>query len=206
MGVYGLKPAFRKLLRPTMAFAKRFEPNTISMVGVLFAVAAAAALYFAPGRLWLYLVVPVLLFLRIACNALDGMVAVERKMASGYGELVNEWSDRINDVVIFTGLAVSGAANLMLCFGILAAIHLVTTLGIIPRAAGGRRRYDGPFGKADRMVALGIVSILAYLLPATGVATHHEEVINVGLGFMLLLVPIGLLNRWGRASRELRMM
>lgn len=198
MVVYGLKPAFRRVLGPVMGAVNRFHPNTVSLFAVLFAAAAGCALAFAEQRPWLLLVTTPLLFLRIACNALDGMVAQARGMASARGELVNEASDRVNDALIFGGLALSGLVPAALALGILALAMAVSYLGILSKAAGGPRLYTGPFGKADRMLILGLGCILAYALPQAW-AVAPETVLAWTLWASLALGLATLILRGAKA-------
>lgn len=203
MAVYGLKPRFRAALRPVLAFACRFHPNTVSLGAVAFAVLAGLALWQAPARPWLLLATPVLLFLRIAANALDGMVAQERALASPRGELVNEFSDRVNDTVILAGLAASGLAPGVLVAAALAGALLVSYLGILPKAAGGARRYDGPMGKADRMLLLGLACIGAWAGNAFDLPWSARVAFTAALLVWVALAAVTLVVRWTKAWREL---
>jgi CDP-diacylglycerol---glycerol-3-phosphate 3-phosphatidyltransferase len=201
--VYGLKPAFRRALAPTLRMASRFQPNTISALAILFAAGAGACLAFADRWPALLLLTPPLVFLRIACNALDGMVAQARGMATRQGELVNEFSDRVNDALVFGGLALSSLVEPSLALGALAVAFAVSYLGILPKAAGGSRVYTGPFGKADRMLLLGLACVLAYVLPLA-TPWKASEVLAWALwaGIALGALTVGL--RWRLAWRQLR--
>ena len=203
MGIYGLKPRFRAALRPVLAFACRFHPNTVSGAAVSFALLAGLALWQAPARPWLLLAAPALFFLRIAANALDGMVAQERGLASPRGEMVNEFSDRVNDALILAGLAAGGLVHPALSSAALAGALLVSYLGILPKAAGGSRRYDGPLGKADRMLLLGIACVAAWAAVRFGWPWDAGRVLEASLWLWLALVPVTLAIRWRRAWREL---
>lgn len=183
-----------------LVFASRFHPNTISAMGTVFAVLAAAMLVDAPTRPWMLLLVPLMLFLRIACNALDGMVAVRRDMQSATGEMVNEFSDRLNDTVILAGLALSGLAPAAITLAALVAVLLVSYLGILPRAAGGERNYDGPMGKADRMLVLGAACIVGFIEPS-GVSANAALTFAAALIFAGAVVTI--VRRWIRSWRAL---
>ena len=202
MVVYGLKPRFRAALRPVLAFASRFHPNTVSGGAVAFALLAALALLLAPGRPWLFLVAPLLFFLRIAANALDGMVAQERGLASPRGEMVNEFSDRVNDTIILAGLAAGGLGDLRLVAAALGATLLVSYLGILPKAAGGSRRYEGPMGKADRMLLLGLACLAAWVAVQWGLRWTPADVMTVALWLWIGLAVVTMAIRWRRAWAE----
>lgn len=195
MAIYALKPAFRRVLRPVHRAMERLHPDAISGLAVLCAAAAAVSLWQAPDHAWLYLLAPVLFFLRIAFNALDGMVAQSRGLASPRGEMVNEFSDRINDTLIFGGLWVSGVAPDLLVGGALVVTLLVSYLGILSRAAGGERRFDGPAGKADRMAIVGVACVVAFFGP-------RDQALSIACGLVIGLGIITLGVRWfrGRAG------
>ena len=108
------------------------RPNAISLLSVVFAAAASGALTFAafvPGRLHLVLLLALAaacVQLRLLCNLLDGMVAVEGGFRTKVGELYNEFPDRVADVLILTGAgAFAGPVGLWL--GALAALLAVLT-------------------------------------------------------------------------------
>jgi CDP-diacylglycerol--glycerol-3-phosphate 3-phosphatidyltransferase len=203
VGVYGLKPRFRAALRPVLAFACRFSPNAVSGAAVAFALLAGLGLALSPRWPWLLLAVPVLLFLRIAANALDGMVAQERGLASPRGEMVNEFSDRVNDTLILAGLAAGRLADVRLVAAALAGTLLVSYLGILPKAAGGSRRYDGPLGKADRMLLLGLACVAAWAVVRSPGRASPQGAFGAALWLWVALVPVTLAVRWRRAWREL---
>ncbi len=202
MGVYGLKPRFRVLLAPVGRWVSRFHPNTISASSVVFALLAGTGLFFAPSAPWVYLVVPVLFFLRIAANALDGMVAQWTDRASARGELVNEFSDRINDVLILGGLLLSGVVNILLGAGAVVLVLLISYMGILPRAAGGPRLYEGPLGKADRMLYLGLACLAAFILPVGGWVSA-TQVFEAMLVVFIITGLITLVRRIHGAWRHL---
>ena len=200
MGIYGLKPRFRQSLRPVLAFFCRFHPDTVSGFAVLCALAAAVSLGLAGRWPLLLLAAPPLFFLRIAFNALDGMVAQERGLASPRGELVNEFSDRVNDTLILAGLGASGLVDLRLLAAALAVTLLVSYLGILAKAAAGVRLTAGPLGKADRMLLLGLGCVAASLVPRW-TALDIGQVLDWTLAAFVLLGLVTVANRWRLAWR-----
>ena len=91
------------------------NPNSISVSGMLFGIAAGAALSFADasslsGRL-LFFLGALLIQLRLLANLFDGMVAIERGVASPVGELYNEVPDRVSDTFILIGFGYAAASN-----------------------------------------------------------------------------------------------
>ena len=130
------------------------HPDAVSYASVV-AAGLAAGCFAMAGRWPLLLIVgPVLCFVRLWFNMLDGMVALASGKASPRGEIVNELPDRVSDVVIFVGVAHGGWANPFL--GYWAAILAVMTayVGTLGQAVTGRRRFEGWMSKQWRMVAL----------------------------------------------------
>src|SRR4051812_22190911 len=84
------------------------HPDVISYASVVVAAAASACFFYAGRWPWLMVIAPLLCYLRLWCNMLDGMVALAAGKASWRGEILNDLPDRISDVLIFAGVAHSG--------------------------------------------------------------------------------------------------
>jgi len=103
-------------------------------------------------NLLLLLYIPLIAFVRTALNALDGMVARSLKIKNQqWGEVLNEFCDRLSDVALFLGLTFASYTNHNLGFIVIILILLNSYLSILSKAAGGSRQYGGFMGKADRM-------------------------------------------------------
>ncbi|MGN6757996.1 MAG: CDP-alcohol phosphatidyltransferase family protein [Thermomicrobiales bacterium] len=169
MTLYAIKPRFQALLR---ALARRLAGRSVSADaltawGLLFAALAGVVLALGGRTGWL-LLAPPLLFARIACNALDGMVARLAGTARPWGTVLNETTDRVADLLCFGGLVASGALPPVVAVALLPLVLFVSYLGVIGQAAGGARRYEGPLGKADRMLLLALYCLLAPLSAHAG--------------------------------------
>jgi phosphatidylglycerophosphate synthase len=148
-------------------------PNAISLASVAFALAAAAALWVsgsasASFRNWLLLVAAAGIQLRLLCNLLDGMVAVEGGKRTPYGDLYNDIPDRIADVAIFLG---SGYGISQLPFGVVLgwAAALTAVLTAYVRLLGGSmgltQQFSGPMAKQHRMAALTAACVISIAEP-----------------------------------------
>ena len=106
--VYDLKPAFQRLLRPLVgALAKAgVTANQVTVAALLLSVATGAALLAWPDRRWVLLAVPAVLFVRMALNAVDGMLAREHDQKSRLGAVLNELGDVLSDSALYLPLAV----------------------------------------------------------------------------------------------------
>ncbi|RWF64599.1 MAG: CDP-alcohol phosphatidyltransferase family protein, partial [Mesorhizobium sp.] len=110
------------------------------------------------GHRAIFILMPVVLFARMALNAIDGMLAREHGQASKLGMYLNELCDVVSDLALILAFAALFSAWGVVAFAITAV--LVEFAGVLGIAAGTGRNYAGPFGKSDRALALGIVAFL----------------------------------------------
>jgi CDP-diacylglycerol--glycerol-3-phosphate 3-phosphatidyltransferase len=191
--IYDLKPRFQALLRPLSDALVRagLSANEVTLGALLLSAAHGAWLALMPGSAWPLLLLPVTLFLRMAFNAIDGMMAKEHGLASPAGAVLNELSDVIADAALYLPFALIHGLNGTL-------VVLVVVAGIIAEMAGALgplikapRRYDGPLGKSDRAFAFGLVAVLIDV----GIAPGSWS--SLYLAAMLLLSALTVLNRAG---------
>jgi len=146
---------------------KRIQPNTISVLSVLFALLAGAAFIWAGKmgfgpRVWLFLVAAIGIQLRLACNLFDGMVAVEGGFKTKSGEIYNELPDRFADVLIIAGAGYSMPSSPWLqTLGWMAASLAVITAYVraMGVAAGAGQYFLGPMAKPHRMATLTVACL-----------------------------------------------
>jgi len=133
-------------------------PNQISMVSVAFAALGAAAL--VDARPLALVGAAICVQLRLLCNLIDGMVAIEGGKQSPVGALYNEFPDRIADSLLLVAL---GYAAQMPWLGWLAA--LLAALTAYVRATGGAlglaQDFRGPMAKPHRMAVLTVACLVA---------------------------------------------
>lgn len=161
--LYALKPAFQDRLRPLVGklAAIGVTANGITILAALLSVAAGTAIAALPDWRAPLFLIPVVLFVRMALNAIDGMLAREHGQASILGMYLNEICDVVSDLALilpFAAFPQFGAWGVV-AFAIAAA--LTEFAGVLGIAAGVGRNYAGPFGKSDRALALGVVAVLA---------------------------------------------
>lgn len=188
MGVYSIKPRFQAMLRGVeqALVARRVHPDHLTLGAVGLAAAGGVLLWASSVVPGLLLLVPPLVLGRTALNALDGMVARDRGLARPWGEVLNECGDRLADVLLFTGAALAPGSHGGLGAAVLVVMLLASYVGTATRAAGGRRQYGGIMGKADRMLALGGMAVLAFALPGVPVFTVCLGLVLAGLGATLI--------------------
>ena len=171
---------------------QRVHPNLISVLSIFCAALAGVALssssYSTPTHRVLLLLVAVAgIQLRLLCNMLDGMVAVEGKMQTKSGEIFNDLPDRISDALILVpaGYAVPDLPYgpvLGWCAALLAIFTAYVRL--LGGAAGLTQSFMGPMAKPHRMATLTAACLLSivelkYLRPGTLIWVALV-VINVG--------------------------
>ena len=143
-------------------------PNAISTASLVFAVAAGLVLWrtgHATGlaRVLELLAAAACIQLRLLCNMLDGMVAIEGGRQTAYGELFNDMPDRFADIAIFVGAGYGLSAFAWgPALGWLAALFAVLTayVRLLGGAMGARQYFSGPLAKPQRMAVMTFASIL----------------------------------------------
>jgi CDP-diacylglycerol--glycerol-3-phosphate 3-phosphatidyltransferase len=166
MTLYDLKPRFQALLRP---YAERLARAGVTANQVtLGAAAGSLVIGLILGELgWLrplFLLLPVWLFIRMALNAIDGMLAREFGQKSKLGAYLNELCDVVSDAALilpFCFVRPFGPVSVIL---VVLLAWLSEYAGVMGPLAGAERRYDGPLGKSDRAFALGALGLWVGLL------------------------------------------
>jgi phosphatidylglycerophosphate synthase len=149
---------FRRTAHGAVRFCvrHRIHPDVISYVSILAAALAAVAFWQARRAPWLLLVAPAFCYLRLWCNMLDGMVAIESGKASWRGEILNDLPDRISDVLIFAGVAHGGFNAVISGYWAVIFALLTAYTGLFGQAVGVQREFSGIMSKPWRMVTLHI--------------------------------------------------
>jgi len=175
-----------------------FTPNIVTLTAVAGSVAAGAAVSFAGSRPALLLLLPLWLFLRMALNAIDGMMARELNMSTQLGAVLNELGDAVSDLGLYLPLAFvyEPARWPVVAFSIGAV--LTEFSGVLGRALGASRHYEGPMGKSDRAFVVGALGLATYLFPDIGRAWPWIFAVAA------FLTVVTCLNRVSQALKELR--
>lgn len=168
MTLYELKPRFQAWLRPVVQDlahrgATANQVTIAAAAGSLAVGALAATGMLVAETPALFLLFPAWLFLRMALNAIDGMLAREHGQQSALGAYLNELGDIVSDLALILPLAALPDFGLgqVGTFALLAV--MVEAAGLIGPLAGASRRYDGTLGKSDRAFAAGAIALWAGL-------------------------------------------
>lgn len=198
--IYDLKPKFQVLLKPLVRIlaAAGVSPNQVTVAAALLSFVGGSMIVFFPEERWPLLSVPVVLFLRLALNAIDGMLAREHNMKTSRGVILNELGDVLSDSVLYLpfSLIAGVSAPWVVIIVILAVISELT--GALGLQIGAQRRYDGPMGKSDRAFVFGFIAL------ALGLGASPEPWVNIFLLITVGLLIITILNRARRALEEAR--
>ncbi len=199
MTIYDLKPLFQNFLRPVcVRMAKNgIRPNHITLSALLLSIfAGMSVLTFGRIRQILFLI-PAVLFVRMALNAIDGMLAREHQMKTPLGAILNELGDVVSDTVLYLPFAlIPGFSPCLVTLLVIAAIISEMT-GVIAVMIGAGRGYDGPMGKSDRAFVFGLIALLV----AMGVPAGFW--LNAVLFIVLLLSVLTTVNRARQALKEI---
>ena len=149
--LYEHKPQFQAVLRPLVnrLAGLGVTANAVTLAALALSVAFGGLTAALPTSGVLLCGLPAVLLVRMALNAVDGMLAREHGQATLAGAKLNEIGDVVSDLALYLPLALvfdpGWPVVLAASAGVLAEFAGVTAL-----AHGGRRRYDGPLGKSDR--------------------------------------------------------
>lgn len=196
--IYDLKPAFQRLLAPIAATLGRagVTPNHVTIAALALSGVAGFAIVFWPESHWPLLALPAVLFVRMALNALDGMMARTLRLTSRLGAVLNELGDVISDAILYTPLALVPGLRPSLIVTIVLLAVMSEMTGVVSVQIGGSRRYDGPMGKSDRAFVFGALGlVLGAGIPAGQWATWL-------LLAVLALAALTIVNRASRALAE----
>ena len=149
-----------------------------------------------PNAILPLLSLPLVLFLRLALNAIDGMLAREFHMASRLGAVLNEMGDVISDAVLYLPMALVPGVPIWGVFAVVLLGTMSEMIAIVAIQIGGQRRYDGPFGKSDRAFAFGLLAVLI------GAGIPFQSWVAWYLGAAAALSVWTLLNRGAKALKE----
>lgn len=198
--VYDLKPRFQNLLRPSMKALARvgLTPNIVTVAAIVGSILAGAAVSQSAANSTLLLLLPAWLFLRMALNAIDGMMARELGLSTHLGAVLNELGDAVSDLGLYLPLAFVYEAAVWPVVAFSIGAVLTEFSGVLGCSLGASRHYEGPMGKSDRALVVGALGLATFFFPA--VLRAWPLIFSVAS----LLTVATCLNRMTRALKELR--
>jgi phosphatidylglycerophosphate synthase len=186
--------------------SKGVRPNQISIMSIVFSALAALCLTFHSiciNPLYTAMLIGAALFilLRLLCNLFDGMIAIEFGFSSKYGEIYNDFPDRIADSFILIGvgyaaLSIKGSLELALLTALLAI--LTAYVRLLGASLGIKQYFIGPMAKQQRMALIIAACFLSIII---GKSVNSAWVFLITLG----IIAIGSLITIGRRLRRILM-
>ena len=193
MSIYSLKPKFQNLLRPLTQylFESGVTANQVTLFACMISVLLGLGLYALQSASPLFILMPIWMLVRMALNAIDGMLARDFKQKSRLGVYLNEVTDVVSDAVLylpFIWISPFSTIQITLVIWLSAISEMV---GILGQVIGKTRRYDGPMGKSDRAFVFGLLGLL---VGTTNILTQHRTIFY-GLMWFVIILIIGTIIR-----------
>lgn len=168
MSLYQLKSGFQHQLRPIsnhlVAIGISANQVTISAVALSVGTAVIIARIDCDHQRRIWLILPLSLFLRMAMNAIDGMMAREHKQATKQGAILNEAGDIVSDWALLASFRAHLTPDQQWQLSSVQKLSLITELiAIAAEKTAGARANHGPLGKSDRAFEIGIIGTLVAL-------------------------------------------
>lgn len=196
--LYELKPRFQALLRPYAAQLARsgITPNQVTIAALVLCAVSGLLVALFPDSAGALVFLAIVLFVRMALNAIDGLMAREHGAATPGGLLLNEIADVAADMLLYLPLVlVPEFSPVLVTLAVVMAV-LTEVAGIAAIAIGGTRRHDGPMGKSDRALAFGALALL------TGLGIAPAILVNLALAVIVGAAFLTLINRVNAALEE----
>lgn len=178
--------------------ASNVTPNQISQASVGFAALGFLLFWAAAGSTGILQALCLILAaatvqLRLLCNLLDGMVAIEGGKSAPTGPFWNEAPDRAADALFLAG---AGLAAHHPVLGLASAALAVATAYVreLGRAEGFPPDFSGPMAKPHRMAALTIGSLLAVVYAPAWTLQATLWIIALGTAATILRRSLRLLS------------
>ena len=200
MSLYTLKPRFQALLRPSVRalHALGVNANQVTIAACTGSVMVGSGLVIAAEseqRQW-FLLLPAWLLLRMAMNAMDGLLAREFGQRSAIGAYLNELCDLLSDAALYLPVAFVPGTGGVLTMLVIVLSNLSEMAGVLGVGAATRRHNDGPMGKSDRAFVFGVLGLLL------GVGIAPGPWLNWVLSVTALLLIWTIANRVRRGLAE----
>lgn len=186
-----LKPRFREAFRPIAAWLARsgVTANMVTLASLGGSLLVSVLLCGFARGLGLFALLPVWLLARMACATIDGTLATEFGQKSRVGGILNEVGDIVSDAALFLPFAFVAPFSCVSISLVILFACLSEVAGMAGPLLGGTRQLEGPFGKADRTIAL--------CLAAVAVAVFHP--LPYGAWFIVPAFAVGaLITIWNR--------
>ena len=166
MSIYGLKPKFQNLLRPPVKrlYNVGITANQVTLLACIISILLGALLAKFSDISALFFLLPIWMFLRMALNAIDGMLAREFNQKTPLGGYLNEATDVVSDTALYLPFAFVAPFGWGIVAFVIFLAFMSEFLGVLGQVHGSGRRYDGPMGKSDRAFVFGLIGTIYAVL------------------------------------------
>jgi len=197
--IYELKPTFQNLLRPLCHRLVQWKitANQVTLCAMLLSVAVGVLIAWQINNPVIFLLLPPILLIRMALNAIDGMMAREHNMQTPLGAILNELGDVISDTALYLPFVLLTTVSPILIILLISLAIISEMTGVVATQIGASRRYDGPMGKSDRAFIFGLIGLLLGLNIQAGLW------LNIIFSMMLILLIVTIINRARNAIKEI---
>lgn len=198
ISVYNIKPQFQKILTPILTFfhKKNITANQLTISACILSLVIGVLFWFSDYNRLFLLALPIGLLVRMALNALDGMMARKYNQMSKKGEMLNEVGDIVSDLFVFFPLLKFQPERIYMIILFIALSMINEFAGVMGKVIANDRRYDGPMGKSDRALLLGLYGILG--LFSVSISDYSCWI----FGTLILLLLISTATRIKKALQQ----
>ena len=205
--IYQLKPAFQNLLRPLVQklFNWGITANQITLLAMFISLALALFLYVyylshpINGFILLF---PLWMLIRMAFNAIDGMLAREFNQQSNLGAFYNELCDVISDTALYLCLIAFSFIHAKLLLLVVFLSILTEYTGVMAPLIGQERRYDGPMGKSDRAFWFSLIPVIIFGFSLFN--TNSQLLVWLCNGILCVIAILLILTVFNRIKNSLK--
>ncbi len=196
--IYSFKPAFQNLLRPATRWLARhaISANQVTITATVLSLAQGIVIVWQPTAALPLLLLPVTLLVRMALNAIDGLLAREHDSGSDLGILLNELGDLLSDLALYLPLALVPGVSAPLIVVAVCLTLVSEATGVVAMQISKARGNEGPMGKSDRAALFGALAV------ALGLRLPTEVWLTSLLVLTNVLLAVTILNRWRGALRR----
>jgi CDP-diacylglycerol---glycerol-3-phosphate 3-phosphatidyltransferase len=199
ISIYQSKSAFQDLLRPlvTQLAVWQISPNQVTTSAILLSGMTGLALVqstqianpWLPTTQQVLCSLPIALLVRMALNAIDGMLAREHGQKSALGCILNEMGDVISDVALYLPFALIAGVSAPLIVGIVIFAIASEMVGVLGYEISHKRHYEGPMGKSDRAFVFGAIGLIL------GLGVAPTQWLTIVLSGVIILQIWTIINR-----------
>jgi len=191
LSIYALKPNFQAVLRPLAGALGRagVTANQITIAAAVVSVALGAFVVWRLPDTRAFLLIPLWMLLRMACNALDGMLALEFGQKTLLGAYLNELADAVSDVALYMPFSLLPPFS-PVWTGLVIVLAVVSEYaGALGPLVGASRHYEGPMGKSDRAFVFGALGLWA------GIAAPLPDWLALAMPVLAAALVVTIVNR-----------